>query len=101
VPTKDPVFDLRATTKVKRDDSITVRADTDVTLTGPLPANVDTVFVTTATSSSRYPSHRCPARQAAPCAPDTGVSFPAAPLRDWKFDLAIKTRPNDSSSFAA
>jgi autotransporter translocation and assembly factor TamB len=108
VPTlKDPVFDLRATSRevlVKRDDSITVRADTDVTLNGPLSAASvgGTVFVT----HSRFfkeidilpiamPGKAKPAPKSAR-AMDTGVSFPAPPLRDWKFDLAIKTRPNDS-----
>ena len=104
---KDPVFDLRMASRevlVKRDDSITVRADADVQLTGPLSAaNVGgTVYVT----HSRFfkeidilpiamPGKAKPAPKTAK-AIDTGVSFPAPPLRDWKFDLAIKTRPNDS-----
>lgn len=104
---KDPVFDLRMTSRevlVKRDDSITVRADADVQLTGPLSAATvgGAVYVT----HSRFfkeidilpiamPGKAKPAPKTAKSM-DTGVSFPAPPLRDWKFDLAIKTRPNDS-----
>ncbi len=108
VPTlKDPVFDLHMASRevlVKRDDSITVRADADVQLTGPLAAATvgGTVFVT----HSRFfkeidilpiamPGKAKPAPKTAR-AIDTGVSFPAPPLRDWKFDLAIKTRPGDA-----
>ncbi len=103
----EPVFDLRMQSDevlVKRDDSITVRADADVKLAGPLAAAVvsGTVFVT----HSRFfkeidilpiamPGKAKPAPKSAR-AIDTGVSFPAPPLRDWKFDLAIKTRPGDS-----
>jgi len=103
----EPVFDLRMVADevlVKRDDSITVRADTDITLAGPLAAAAvgGTVFVT----HSRFfkeidilpiamPGKARPAPKSAR-AIDTGVSFPKPPLRDWTFDLAIKTRPGDS-----
>jgi autotransporter translocation and assembly factor TamB len=102
-----PVFDLRAVSDevlVKRDDAITVRADADVRVVGPLAgaAVTGTVFVT----HSRFfkeidilpiamPGKAKPAPKTAR-AINTGVSFPAPPLRDWKFDLAIKTRPGDS-----
>ena len=103
----EPVFDLHLKSDevlVKRDDSITVRADADVSLTGPLAgASVGgTVFIT----HSRFfkeidilpiamPGKKKPAPKSARSM-DTGVSFPAPPLRDWKFDLAIKTKPDDS-----
>ena len=98
----EPVFDLHLQSDevlVMRNDSMTVRADADVTLNGPLAAaNVGgTVFVT----HSRFfkeidilpislPGRAKPAPKTAR-AMDTGVSFPQPPLRDWKFDLAIKT----------
>ena len=103
----EPVFDLSLQSSevlVKRDDSITVRADTDIKLNGPLAAaNVGgTIYVT----HSRYfkeidilpialPGKTKPAPKTARSL-DTGISFPKPPLRDWKFDLAIKTKPNDS-----
>ncbi len=102
----EPVFDLHLQSKevlVKRDDSITVRADADVNVVGPLAAGAvsGTVFVT----HSRFfkeidilpialPGKAKPAPKAARTI-ETGVSFPQPPLRDWKFDLAIKTRPGD------
>jgi hypothetical protein len=102
----EPVFDLQMQSNevlVKRDDSITVRADADVKLAGPLAAAAvtGTVLVT----HSRFfkeidilpialPGKAKPAPKSAR-AIDTGVSIPQAPLRDWTFDLAIKTKPND------
>ncbi len=105
---KDPVFDLRLRSDdvlVKRDASITVRADTDLRVTGSLKAGSVTgdVFVT----QSRFFKEidilpiGLPGR-APPPAPKTAsngpavVSFPNPPLRDWKFDIAIRTRPNDA-----
>jgi hypothetical protein len=103
----EPVFDLRVVSDellLKRDDSITVRADTDITLVGPLAGATvgGTLFVT----HSRFfkeidimpialPGRAKPAPRTAR-AVKTGVSFPNPPLRDWKFDLAIKTRPGDA-----
>ncbi len=103
----EPVFDLHLKSNevlVKRDDSITVRADADISLAGPLAsASVGgTVFIT----HSRFfkeidilpiamPGKAKPAPKSAKSM-DTGVSFPAPPLRDWKFDLAIKTKPDDA-----
>ncbi len=103
----EPVFDLRMQSDevlVLRNDSITVRADADVTLAGPLAAAAlgGTVFIT----HSRFfkeidilpialPGKAKPAPKSAR-ALDTGVSFPQAPLRDWTFDVAIKTQPGDS-----
>ena len=102
----EPVFDLHLLAKevlLKRDDSITIRADSDVKVAGPLKAGALTgsLFLT----QSRFFKEidilpiALPGKKAKP-APravqnrDTTVSFPPL-LRDWKFDLAIKTRPND------
>jgi hypothetical protein len=101
-----PVFDLRLKSDkvlVLRDESVTVRADTDVTLKGPLAAATmaGTVFVT----QGRFfkdvdilplslPGKPKPQARSVP-APKK-ISFPNPPLRDWKFDIAIKTRESDS-----
>jgi len=102
----DPNFDLHLQADdvlVMRNDSITVRTAADVQLTGPLAAaNVTgTVYAT----HSRFfkeidilpialPGRAKPAPKTARSL-ETGVSFPKPPLRDWKFDLAIKTKPDD------
>ena len=102
----NPVFDLRLESKevlVKRDDSITVRADTDIKLAGPLNAASasGSIYIT----HSRFfkeidilpislPGKSKPAPRAVKGG-DVSISFPNPPLRDWKFDLAIKTRPDD------
>ncbi len=103
----EPVFDLRMQSNevlVMRNDSITVRADArpaarrSARRGGGRAARSSSP---TAAFSRRSTSCRspCPAgREPAPSTArtfDTGVSFPQPPLRDWKFDLAIKTRPND------
>ena len=105
---KDPVFDLRLQTDevlVKRDDSITVRADADLKLTGPLRAATasGTVFIV----HSRFfkeidilpiglPGRAPPpAPKSAPKSGPVVVSFPNPPLRDWTFDIALKTREDD------
>jgi hypothetical protein len=107
VDPKDPVFDLRLRSDdvlVKRDESVTVRADTDLRVTGPLKAGTvaGEVFVT----QSRFFKEidilpiGLPGR-APPPSPKTAstgpsvVSFPNPPIRDWKFDLTIKTRADD------
>jgi hypothetical protein len=104
---KDPVFDLRLQSKevlVKRDDSITVRADTDLKVTGPLKAGSATgeVFIT----HSRFfkeidilpiglPGRPPPPAPKSASSGPSVISFPNPPIRDWKFDIAIKTRPED------
>ena len=103
----EPVFDLRLESKevlVKRDDSITVRADTDIKLAGPLnAASVGGVIYIT---HSRFfkeidilpialPGKAKPAPRSVQSG-EMNVSFPNPPLRDWKFDLAIKTRKDDA-----
>ncbi len=103
----EPDFDLRLAAKevlLKRDDSITIRADTDVKLAGPLKAAAlsGTLYLT----QSRFfkeidilpialPGGRAKPAPRAVQNRATTVSFPNPPLRDWTFDLAIKTRPND------
>jgi autotransporter translocation and assembly factor TamB len=85
-----------------RNDSITLRADADVKLAGPLnsASATGTVWVT----QSRFfkeidilpiglPGRPKPAPKSAPG--DLNVSFPNPPLADWKFDITIKTREND------
>lgn len=103
----DPVFALRLESDevlVKRDDSITVRADTDIKLDGPLKAA--TVGGTVYVVHSRFfkeidilpialPGKPKPAAPKTAKAGPTAISIPQPPLRDWKFDLAIKTREND------
>ena len=101
----EPVFDLHLLAKevlLKRDDSITIRADSDVKVAGPLRAGAvsGTLFLT----QSRFFKEidilpiALPGKKAKP-APhavanqDTPISIPA--IADWKLDLAIKTRPND------
>ena len=102
----EPVFDLHLLAKevlLKRDDSITIRADSDVQVAGPLRAGVvsGTLFLT----QSRFfkeidilpialPGKKAKPAPRAVANQDTPVSIPA--IADWKFDLAIKTRPNDS-----
>lgn len=103
----EPVFDLHLRSDevlVKRDDSITVRVDTDVKLAGPLNAAAVTgeVFVT----HSRFfreidilpiglPGRPKPKPREVPSGGSKAISFDEPPLRDWTFDVAIKTRPDD------
>ena len=108
-PLNKPVFDLRLQTDemlVKRDDSVTVRVDTDLKVTGPLEAGALTgaVFIT----HSRFfreidilpiglPGRPKPKAKPKPRSVDgpKTISFEDPPLRDWTFDVAIKTRPDD------
>jgi hypothetical protein len=104
----EPVFDLHLLARevlLKRDDTITIRADTDINVSGPLKAG--TVSGSLFLTQSRFFKEidilpiALPGRKAKPAPKavenqDTTVSFPQPPLRDWKFDIAIKTRPKDS-----
>ncbi|MDB6175253.1 MAG: hypothetical protein JWL59_4564 [Chthoniobacteraceae bacterium] len=101
----EPVFELKLQAKdilVKRDDSVTVRVDSDLKLDGPLNAALasGTLFIT----NSRFfrdidilpiglPGRPKPKPKAAPS--QKTLSFDKPPLRDWKFDIAIKTRRDD------
>ena len=103
----EPAFDLHLESSevlVMRNDSVTVRIGSDIKLNGPLnSASVGGVVYVT---HSRFfkeidilpialPGRAKPAPKTARTI-QTGVSFPKPPLRDWKFDLAIKTKPGDS-----
>lgn len=101
----DPLFDLRLLSDkvlVLRNDSITVRADSDVKLSGPLAGAslTGSIYVV----QSRFfkeidilpiglPGQPKPAPKSAPTS--RTLSFANPPLRDWKFDVAIKTRESD------
>lgn len=97
-----PVFDLRLTAQsvlVARNDALTARADADVTVTGPLKAAK--VAGTVALTNSQFLKNLDlipiglpgrPAPQPPSSQPD--FSFPQPPLRDWTFDVAIKTKDN-------
>jgi autotransporter translocation and assembly factor TamB len=97
-----PTLDLRLRANsvlVARNDDLTVRADADVTVTGPFDAA--TVKGNVATTNSRFfknidiipitlPGRPAPHPEPPSAAPS--LSFPDPPLRDWKFDLAIKSK---------
>ncbi len=97
-----PVFDLALKSKdvlVLRDDSVLVRAEADVALKGPL--NAATVSGSVYVVDSRFNKEieilplALPGKpKAVPAAVvrSRKVSFPQPPLRDWTFDVAIKTR---------
>jgi autotransporter translocation and assembly factor TamB len=101
----EPVFDLRLESDevlVKRDDTITVRVDADVRLTGPLKAAAmrGDLFVV----HSRFFKEIDIMPIALPGRPkpvpkevrqESTVSFPTPPLRDMTFDVRIRTRPDD------
>lgn len=95
----NPVFDLRLGARnalVLQNDDMTARISSDLRVTGPLNAgNVQgTVWVT----RSRFFKNidilpiGLPGRPAPQPPPEpTVISFPNPPLRDWRFDIAIKT----------
>jgi hypothetical protein len=95
----NPVFDLRMGARnalVMQNDDLTVRASADIGITGPLKAAAvrGSVFVT----RSRFFKDidilpiGLPGRPAPqPPADPKPVSFPNPPLRDWTFDVAIRT----------
>ncbi|HYR59520.1 MAG TPA: translocation/assembly module TamB domain-containing protein, partial [Chthoniobacteraceae bacterium] len=102
----NPAFALRLESNevlLKRDDAITIRADTDVKLDGPLAAA--TVSGTAFIVRSRFfreidilpialPGKPKPVPKVAQTGPSV-VSISQAPFRDWKFDIDIKTREKD------
>lgn len=101
----EPVFDLALQSKdvlVLRDDSVLIRAETDLALRGPLNAATatGTVFITQSRFNKeieilplQLPGKPKPVPKVA--AQPTRISFPKPPLRDWKFDIAVQTRPDD------
>ncbi len=97
---QEPVFDLRLTTQkalVVQNDNITARVSSDLKVTGPLKAGTVSgrIFLT----KSRYFKDvdilpiGLPGRPPAhpPGEPRT-ISFSSPLLRDWKFDVAIRTQ---------
>jgi autotransporter translocation and assembly factor TamB len=101
----EPVFDLAFRSRdvlVLRDDTILVRAETDLALRGPLPAAAatGTVFITQSRFNKEIeilplslPGRPKPTPKVV--AQPKRISFPEPPLRDWTFDIAIKTRTDD------
>ncbi len=94
------VANLKVTTAsalLLRNDTITMRADTDISITGPL-AKAHVAGTVGITKSKFFreidilplqlPGRPAPKPPAAP----TTVSFPTPPLRDWTFDIAIKSK---------
>ena len=95
----EPVFDLRINTRealVVQNDNVTARVTSDLRITGPL--NAGTVSGSVLVTKSRFfkdidilpiglPGRPAPQPPAEP-AP---ISFASPPLRDWKFDVAVKT----------
>src|SRR6266700_2720358 len=95
-PTLDLQF-MAQSMLVARNDTLTVRADADVKITGPLAAA--TVAGNVALTNSRFLKNidlipiGLPGRPAPqPPAERPDFSLPAPPFRDWKFIVAIKTK---------
>jgi hypothetical protein len=95
----NPVFDLRVGARnalVLQNDDLTARVSGDLRLTGPLKAGLvqGTVWLT----RSRFFKNidilpiGLPGRPAPQPPPQPAtISFPQPPLRDWKFDVTVKT----------
>ncbi len=98
----EPTFDLRLKANsvlVARNDDLTARVDADIKVEGPLKsASVSGEVLTT---NSRFfknidiipiglPGRPAPLPEPPSAAPS--LSFPNPPLRDWKFDVAIKSK---------
>ena len=99
----EPKFDLRLKANsvlVARNDNLTARVDADVKVEGPLAGA--TVSGQVETTNSRFLKNidivpiSLPGRPAPlpepPSSARTLPSFPDPPLRDWKFDIAIKSK---------
>jgi autotransporter translocation and assembly factor TamB len=97
----DPILDLQMRAQsvlVARNDTLTARADGDVKVTGPLAAA--TVSGTVALTNTRFLKNidlipiGLPGRPAPqpPAERPEFFSLPGPPFRDWKFDVAIKTK---------
>jgi hypothetical protein len=97
----EPTFDLRFRSQsvlIARNDTLTVRADADIRITGPLAAA--TVAGNVALTDSRFLKNidllpiGLPGRPAPqpPAERPEFFSLPSPPFRDWKFDVAIKTK---------
>lgn len=98
----DPRFDLHLVANsvlVARNDDVTARVDADVKLQGPL--NSASVSGQVLTTNSRFLKNidiipiglpGRPAPMAEPPSAAPSLSFPNPPLRDWKFDVVIKSK---------
>ncbi len=98
----EPKFDLRLKANsvlVARNDDLTARVDADITVVGPL--NSASVSGQVLTTNSRFLKNieiipiglpGRPAPQPEPPSAAPTLSFPNPPLRDWKFDVAIKSK---------
>jgi autotransporter translocation and assembly factor TamB len=96
----EPTLDLQLRANsvlLARNDTLTVRADADVRMTGPFAAA--TVSGNVAMTNSHILKNidlipiGLPGRPAPePPSERPQFSFPDPPLRDWKFDVAIKTK---------
>ena len=98
----EPHFDLHLKANsilVARNDNLTARVDADVKVVGPLQSG--TVSGQILTTNSRFfknidiipialPGRPAPHPEPPSAAPQ--LSFPNPPLRDWKFDLTIKSK---------
>jgi autotransporter translocation and assembly factor TamB len=96
----EPTLDLQLKANsvlVARNDTLTARADADLKVTGPIGAA--TVSGNVAMTNSHILKNidlipiGLPGRPAPePPTERPQISFPNPPLRDWKFDVAIKTK---------
>jgi autotransporter translocation and assembly factor TamB len=97
----EPTLDLQFKAQsvlLARNDTLTARADADVKITGPLAAA--TVSGNIGLTNSRFLKNidllpiGLPGRPApqAPAERPEFFSLPGPPFRDWKFDVAIKTK---------
>src|SRR5882724_10668281 len=97
----EPTLDLQFRSQsvlLARNDTLTVRADANIRITGPLAAA--TVAGNVALTDSRFLKNidlipiGLPGRPApqAPTERPEFFSLPSPPFRDWKFDVAIKTK---------
>ena len=99
-PLDNPTLTLRLTTQnalILQNDDLSVRANSDIRVEGPLNAASVTgnVFVTRSAFFRNIdilpiglPGRPAPQPPAEP----VFVSFPNPPLRDWKFDVSIRTQ---------
>ncbi len=98
----EPKFDLHlvaTSVLVARNDDVTARVDADIKVEGPL--NSASVTGQVLTTNSRFLKNidiipiglpGRPAPMAEPPSAAPSLSFPNPPLRDWKFDVVIKSK---------
>jgi autotransporter translocation and assembly factor TamB len=96
----EPTLDLQLKANsvlVARNDTLTARADADVRVTGPFATATVTGNVAMTNSHILKNIDLIPIGLPGRPAPEPPserpeISFPDPPLRDWKFDVAIKTK---------